>query len=142
MLKCIKIKFRVVKLIEREVYIMETGEIIEKLRRERKMAQKELAAVLNVSVGTVSNYENGVHFPDLDMLHKLMDFFGVSADYLLGVTEYRGNAERLYEELTADYTVADFLDTLFEVDSKDRESVMLYALFLKARKEEKRESGK
>ena len=48
---------------------METGEIIEKLRRERKLAQKELAAVLNVSVGTVSNYENGVHFPDLDMLH-------------------------------------------------------------------------
>ena len=119
---------------------METGEIIEKLRRERKLAQKELAAVLNVSVGTVSNYENSVHFPDLDMLHKLMDFFGVSADYLLGVTEYRGNIERLHEKVTADYTVADFLDTLFEVDVKERESVMLYALFLKARKAEKRES--
>lgn len=121
---------------------METGEIIEKLRRERKMAQKQLAAVLNVSVGTVSNYENGVHFPDLDMMRKLMDFFGVSADYLLGVTEYRGNAERLYENVTTDHTVADFVDTLFEVDAKDRESVMLYALFLKARKEQMRESKK
>ena len=116
---------------------METGEIIEKLRRERKMPQKELAAILNVSVGTVSNYENSVHYPDLPMLHKLADFFDVSAEYLLGRSEYRDDTKKLNEKVSADYSLVDYVNTLMEVDEKDRESVMLYALFLKARKEER-----
>ena len=123
------------KETEREIHDMETGEIIEKLRRERKMPQKELAAILNVSVGTVSNYENGVHFPDLATLHKLADFFQVSTDFLLGRTEFRGDTERLNEKVTAEHSIADFVDILLEADEIDRESIMIYALFLKARKE-------
>lgn len=114
---------------------METGEIIEKLRRERKMPQKELAVILSVSVGTVSNYENGVHFPDLAMIHKLADFFGVSTDYLLGRTEFRDDAKKLNEQVTADHKIVDFVNILLEADEKERESIMDYALFLKAQKE-------
>lgn len=116
---------------------METGEIIEKLRKERKLAQKELAAHLSVSVGTVSNYENSVHYPDLAMLHRLSDFFEVSADYLLGRTKYRGDVKMLNDKVTPEHSLVDFVDTLLEVDEKDRESIMAYALFLKARKENK-----
>lgn len=40
---------------------MEFGEKLYRLRIERGIYQKQLAAYLHVSVGTISNYENGVH---------------------------------------------------------------------------------
>ena len=43
---------------------MDFGTRMRELRQEKKMLQKELAVILNVSTGTVCNYENNVHFPD------------------------------------------------------------------------------
>ncbi len=78
------------------------GEIMAELRTEKEMGQKELAALLNVSVGTISNYEKGVHYPDLDSLRKVADIFDVTIDYLLGRTGYRCPPESLKEYITAD----------------------------------------
>lgn len=64
------------------------AEILTSLRQERGIYQKEIAVYLKVSVGTISNYEKGIHQPDLDTLCRLADFFGVSTDYLLGRTTY------------------------------------------------------
>lgn len=47
---------------------MTTGAILNQLRKEKDICQKEVARHLKVSIGTISNYENNVHFPDLDML--------------------------------------------------------------------------
>lgn len=58
------------------------------LRKVKDIPQKELAASLRLSVSTVSNYENGVHQPDLDTLCRLADFYEVSTDYLLGRTSH------------------------------------------------------
>ena len=63
---------------------MKIGAAISDLRKERNISQKELAAYLHVSIGTISNYENGVRYPDLEKVCKLADFFDVSVDYLLG----------------------------------------------------------
>ena len=46
------------------------GEILASLREERGIYQKELAAILKVSVGTISNYENNIHFPDQEVLRQ------------------------------------------------------------------------
>ena len=74
------------------------GEILTSLREERGIYQKELAAILKVSVGTVSNYENYIHFPDQEALLQLADYFGVTVDYLLGRTSYRYSLDTLNEE--------------------------------------------
>ena len=120
----------------------EFGKRLKELRTEKGISQHHLGLEIKSCQSVISDWENGNAEPTASIIVAVADYFGVSADYLLGVTEFRGNAERLHEKVTTDYTVADFLDTLFEVDAKDRESVMLYALFLKARKEQKRESGK
>ena len=60
------------------------GEILAELRQDRKLTQKDLAQEMFVSVGTISNYENGVHYPDVEKLISLADFFGITTDYLLG----------------------------------------------------------
>ncbi|WP_053070861.1 helix-turn-helix domain-containing protein [Clostridium novyi] len=64
----------------------------ERIRQERlatNLNQPELAKKLNVSKGTVSNWENGNRSPDSEMLSKLATFFGVTTDYLLGKTNIR-----------------------------------------------------
>lgn len=57
------------------------------LRKERGLLQKDIAEHLNIAVSTYSYWENGKFEPDQESLSKLADFFGVSADYLLGRDE-------------------------------------------------------
>ena len=60
------------------------GELLAELRQDRKLTQEALAKILFVSSGTISNYENGVHLPDVEKLVSLANFFNVTTDYLLG----------------------------------------------------------
>ena len=62
------------------------GELIAELRQDKGLTQKELGDILCVSSGTISNYENGVHLPDVDKVIALANFFHVTTDYLLGRT--------------------------------------------------------
>ena len=61
----------------------EFGKLLAKLRRERGLLQKEVATHLNMTVATISNYEKGVHLPDLNTLIMLADFYDVSTLLLL-----------------------------------------------------------
>ena len=65
---------------------------IKELRVERGMKQTDLAELLNVSRGTVSNYELGVHTMDVDVIRQLCEIFGVTADYLLGFSSVRSSS--------------------------------------------------
>lgn len=64
---------------------MDIGRIIKELRQRRGITQEEFSEALRVSVQTVSRWENGVNAPDLSMLPQLAVYFGVTADYLLGL---------------------------------------------------------
>ncbi len=60
------------------------GERIKTLRISRKLSQKELARILQVSPAAVCNIETDTRQPSLSMLIKLSNTFHVSVDYLLG----------------------------------------------------------
>ena len=64
---------------------MDIGKIIKELRQKRGITQEEFSEVLQVSVQTVSRWENGVNAPDLSMLPQLAIYFRVTTDYLLGL---------------------------------------------------------
>ena len=57
------------------------------LREDNDYKQREVAAVLNVSQNTYSQYENGLISWTAESLIKLADFYNVSVDYLLGRTD-------------------------------------------------------
>jgi len=120
------------KIKERRQRPMTTGEILAELRRDKNIGQKELATFLRVSVGTVSNYENDVHAPDLRTLCRLADFFGVTTDYLLGRTGYRFDPELLNRHVSPDYTVTDIINTVLTFDSGTVDNLMQYARFLQS----------
>ena len=67
---------------------MEIGKRIRELRREQKITQTQLAKKLNTTQDTVSLWELGKSYPDILSLVKLTEIFGVSADYLLGISPY------------------------------------------------------
>lgn len=54
------------------------------LRRENNVSGQKLADFLGVKKTTISNWENGVNFPNKDRISELADYFHVSVDYLLG----------------------------------------------------------
>lgn len=112
---------------------MTLGEILTDLRRERNMSQKELALYLNVSVGTISNYENNVHSPSLETLCRLAVCFGVTVDYLLGRTRYRFDPQLLNRRLSREYTVTDVINTVLTLDTNSVETLMKYASFLQSK---------
>lgn len=59
------------------------GEQIKALRIARNMSQVELAAALNVSKQSVSNWENNNILPSVEIIKQLALFFSCSSDYLL-----------------------------------------------------------
>lgn len=63
---------------------MNIGERIAQLRKNRSMSQFQLAKTLNIATSTLGMYETNKRKPNMEMLEKLADFFGVSIDYLLG----------------------------------------------------------
>ena len=63
------------------------GERIFQLRRGRKAGQAEIAALLSVSVAQVSDMEHGKSGTTLDKLVSLCEYYRVSSDYLLGLTD-------------------------------------------------------
>lgn len=60
-----------------------TGELIKKLREERKMTQAQLAERLNVSDKAVSKWETGRGYPDITLLEPLAAVLGLSVSELL-----------------------------------------------------------
>ena len=56
---------------------------ISELRQKHRMTQLNLAQRLNYSDKAISKWERGESFPDIFMLKRIADLFGVSVDYLL-----------------------------------------------------------
>ncbi len=60
---------------------------LKELRNEKNFTLKYVAQELNVTIRTISRYEEGTREPSIDMLKTLCDFYDVSADYLIGRTD-------------------------------------------------------
>ena len=60
---------------------------IKDLREDRDLRQVDVAEAVGVDQRSLSNYETGKTNPDSEVVVRLARFFGVSCDYLLGVTD-------------------------------------------------------
>lgn len=107
------------------------GEKLFQLRTERGIYQKELAEYLSVSVGTISNYENGVHSPDLATLRKFAAYFQVSTDYLLGLTDKSASMKDLNAAMGEEQTVGGALNVIQQLSVSGREKMVKYLTMMK-----------
>ncbi len=60
---------------------------IRELREDRDLRQVDVSAATGIDQKTLSNYETGKTNPDSVAIIRLAQFFGVTCDYLLGVSE-------------------------------------------------------
>ena len=69
---------------------MQFGERLKSLRLEKNLNQTQLAQNLKFKVTqqAIDLWEKGKRLPRADYIVLLADYFGVSADYLLGRTDY------------------------------------------------------
>lgn len=100
------------------------GNILEELRKDRKMTQKELSEVIYVTTGTISNYENDRYLPDIEKLIMLADYFNVTIDYLLGRASYNLNPDTFEKPIDTTTTIGSFLKDFISL-SANRQSIIL-----------------
>ena len=62
---------------------MNIGEQINNLRKQHGLSQDDFVNLFNVSRQTISNWENGKSYPDLEMIINVSDYFKISIDELL-----------------------------------------------------------
>ena len=67
---------------------MALNENIKARRLQLKMSQREVAAALGVSQPVYQRFEKGVFECSYAQLRALCKLFDLSADYLLGLSEY------------------------------------------------------
>ena len=58
---------------------------IRNLRQDKDQTQSEIAKILNTSQSYYAKYENGKHPLPIEHLKTLCEYYGVSADYILGL---------------------------------------------------------
>lgn len=78
----------------------EFGERLKRLRTIRHMTQDELGEIFESpkAQSTVGTWERGVRQPSMEDLVRIAQFFNVSIDYLLGLSEEERRVETFKED--------------------------------------------
>jgi transcriptional regulator with XRE-family HTH domain len=62
---------------------------LKQLRNSTKLTQSEFAKKIDVARTTYAMYEQGNREPDYEILKKIANYYDVSTDYLLGISEHK-----------------------------------------------------
>lgn len=65
--------------------MFELGMKLRELRKSKKLTQKRLSELLEISEASISKYESNLAAPSIDLLRSYATFFNISMDELLGV---------------------------------------------------------
>ena len=60
---------------------------LRELRQEKKLSMKQLAKELGTTDAAISNWENEINEPKISYIKDIAIYFGVTADYLLGLED-------------------------------------------------------
>ena len=60
------------------------SERLNELMEEKNLSALALSKLININDATISRWRKGTIIPTIDKIDILCDFFGVTADYLLG----------------------------------------------------------
>ncbi len=90
------------------------AETIPRLRREKDITQEEVAREIGVTYQSVSRWENGQAYPDMELIPKIAGFFEISTDVLFG-TDRNTKENKLKEHYKKIYEVQNEPQRLYSV---------------------------
>ena len=112
------------------------------LREKRGIIQEILAAELGITQQMLSKYEKDVTIIKVDILKKLAEYFNVTTDYLLGVSDVKRDLTgqiRINKTLDEYY---DMIEVYKRLDKYDQELVWsLLQIVRKNEEKKKRDEG-
>lgn len=103
--------------------MLNIGDKIKELRKKQNITQEKLAAYLNVSYQAVSKWEHDMALPDVTLIPQIANFFGVTADELLGMKDVEASEElkrneKIYAENLRQGKIFDNIVLSREVNEK------------------------
>ncbi len=114
---------------------------IKQLREKRGLIQERLASELGITQQMLSKYERNITLIKVDILKKIAEYFNVTTDYLLGISDVKRDMQRqmkMNETLDKYY---DLVEIYKELDEYDQE--MIWSIIQTVKKiDEKRKNRK
>lgn len=112
------------------------------LREKRGLIQEILAAELGITQQTLSRYENDITFIKVDVLKRIAEYFNVTTDYLLGLSDMKRDLTgqlRMNEAIDEYY---DLIEVYKNLDKYDQELVWLMIQNIRKTSEKRKKGGK
>ena len=78
---------------------MEISTIIKMLRIDAGKTQKQLSQDISIGQATISQWESGASKPTADALIALSKYYGVSADFILGISHNKEGDGKLSDDV-------------------------------------------
>ena len=100
---------------------------IKQLRENRGLIQEILAAELRITQQMLSKYERDILCIKVDVLMKIAEYFNVTTDYLLGISEVKRDLQgqmKMNKTLDTYYDLIEIYKDLDEYDQKMVWSIM------------------
>lgn len=110
-----------------------TNNVLRSLREEKGLTQAGVARILKIAQQTYSNYETGDYDLPVRHLVVLAEYYHVTADYLLGMTKFRGTIKDLNLVIRPDVTFGQLISDILSLDPASKSSVAEYVSLLKLR---------
>ena len=112
------------------------------LREKRGLIQAILATELGITQQTLSKYEKDVTIIKVDILKRLSEYFNVTTDYLLGLSDVK-------RDLTGQLRISETLDEYYDLvevykklDRYDQELVWSILQIVRKNEEKRTEAQK
>lgn len=112
------------------------GERLRSLRLEKDMTQDEVASYFGLHKTRISQYELNKRQADDEMKKKLANFFDVSLDYLMGISDIRESADEILNN--SERTIALHSDYDYdELPDEARKEIENFIEFIKIKYKDK-----
>lgn len=112
--------------------VISVGSNIYRLRKELRLTQDDLASYLGVTKASVSKWETGQSYPDIELLPRIASYFDVTVDSLMGYEPQMSKAgiAREYARLCAVFASEPFSQAHAQCQELVRDYYSCYPLLV------------
>jgi len=100
-----------------------TNQILLDLREDKDIKQSVIAELLGMSQQQYSRYETGESELPLRAVRVLAEYYGVSAEYILGMKDVMYGVPGLDKKMTKSQTAGDVLSDILSLSEEGREFI-------------------
>lgn len=104
------------------------------LRNQKGESLDKIAKYLNVTVQTISNYENEKREMTPSTIIKLADYFNVSTDYLLGKTDIKNPGKQI-DDVLNEAMIGMSAEEYEKLSEAQKKQIKDFAIYIKNQNE-------